>query len=384
MNIFKEPHKEKDIIGIMTGTSLDSIDICLASFKTVNSGKKMNIKYFDSFPLHIDLKNDILNITNSPAKINNISQLNYALAKIFADSVRKFLTKYKLTPEKIDAIGVHGQTLWHQPEKEIYCNVSTSSTFQALDLSAFAKLTGIPVIGNFRAGDMALGGQGAPLVPVFDLEFLRSDKNIIALNIGGISNITYLPKEDPKENIIAFDTGPGNMLIDLFSNLFFRKEYDDKGKIASSGSLIQELYTELMDIEYIKRNPPKSTGRELFNFDLVEHLLVPEYEKEDVLCTLTHFTASSIAVNTKMLDIDSGTVIASGGGIYNDYLMLLLNQKLTGLKSISSDEIGISSKAKEAACFAYLAYKYILGETGNIPSVTGASHETILGVLALQ
>jgi anhydro-N-acetylmuramic acid kinase len=293
-----------------------------------------------------------------------------------------------MTTKDIDLIGMHGQTVWHQPpvrNKLSTLNFQLPTTLQLGSAPALCSYLGIPVISDFRAADIAFGGQGAPLVPVFDREFLlENNQNVIALNIGGIANITYLPV---KGKVLAFDTGPGNVLIDGITKKLFFKDFDKSGKFASKGKLSKQLWDFLLRIEFIKIKPPKSTGREIFSGQLIEFIenLISQkrIRKEDAIFTITKFTAWSIAENIRLFASPSAKIIVSGGGSKNNTLMKLLKSELKESKIIISDNIGINSDAKEAISFAYLAWRNLAGLPGNIKSVTGASKEVTLGSLTL-
>ncbi len=362
-------------LGIMTGTSLDAIDIAMAEY----SDKSLKIIAFDEIKINAGLRKKIIQISEQPVSIKEISSLNFAVSEIYFRAVKEFSEKHNVNLKECEAVGIHGQTVWHQPSPCMIANIKTSSTLQLGNPNYLAKKTGIKVISDFRSGDMALGGQGAPLVPVFDRDFLFNGKNTIALNIGGIANITFIPESGIEDEIIAFDTGPGNMLIDIMAAELFDKKYDKNGEIAKQGKMIPYLYDNLMKMEYLTKKPPKSTGRELFNYNLISRLINTDYKPQDIIRTLTEFTASSIAINIKMLSIPYAQIIASGGGVKNTFLMELIRSKLKEYDILISDESGIPSDAKEALCFGYLAYLNLMKIPGNLPSVTGAARKTILG-----
>ncbi|MBK9248373.1 MAG: anhydro-N-acetylmuramic acid kinase [Ignavibacteria bacterium] len=315
--------------------------------------------------------------------IADVSFLTSALTEFHASAVVDACTACSITPEQLDGIGFHGQTVWHAPKptKKLYTKLG--NTLQLTSGQTLAALLSTTVVSDFRSADVALGGQGAPLVPLFDSVFLRdSTRNVIALNIGGIANITLLPASKA-EPVIAFDTGPGNVLIDASTTMFFGKNYDKNGSIAAAGRPIRTMLEQLKDHKFISQKPPKSTGREVFNKSWLEKRIrttfQPSIPSEDVVRTITEFTSWSIAENIRLFADPTSKIIASGGGIHNKTLMQLLKNELPKASIITSDEIGINSDAKEALCFAFLAYRTLGGLTGNIPSVTGASREAILG-----
>ncbi len=378
MSILEIPSKKKSIIacGIMTGTSVDGIDIALVRFTESDNNHDFEMISFDCFNLSTEAKELIEKAIREDCRTSEISKLNFLLSKEYAQAIEKLCKNSSFDQKKIDVVGVHGQTVWHEPE--------SGHTLQLCNLSNLANSTGNVVIGDFRSGDIALGGQGAPLVPIFDHAFLSDHINdVIALNIGGIANITYLPKGSGIEDLQAFDTGPGNTWIDLAMREFFDKKYDKNGETARKGKIIDTLFEKLITIEFIKREPPKSTGRELFSKKNFENIIDMSWEKVDILRTLTEFTAWSIAENMKMIGTEDSIVYVSGGGAKNDFLIERLSEYLHRSKIKSIAEIGINPDAKEAICFAYLAFRAMKGLESNIPSVSGAEKSTILGQIAL-
>jgi anhydro-N-acetylmuramic acid kinase len=375
------------ICGLMTGTSLDGIDCALAKFSVDSKGKhQMEIISSLTDEMPFEIKDKISSLIVSPDKvhISDISMLNFALPKLFDSSIRKLCSESGTDIADIVAVGMHGQTIWHDPTADRLRNMSTASTLQIASASVLSALSGTKVVADFRSADIALGGQGAPHVPIFDYNFLScADEDIITLNIGGISNITIMPAGCSEEEISAFDTGPGNTLIDYAMRRAYGREYDRDGKIARSGFLIPDMLEELMSLPYIKSKPPKSTGRELFNPDLIRQFMLDNrYLPEDIVRTLTEYTALTIAENIKIFASEKATIIASGGGIRNLFLKELLNEKLPDSKIVTSDEYGIEGDTKEALCFAYLAYRRLLGLHGNVQSVTGASGKVLCGIIA--
>jgi anhydro-N-acetylmuramic acid kinase len=260
------------------------------------------------------------------------------------------------------------------------------STLQIGDPGVIAKLTGIPTVGNFRIGDVALGGEGAPLVPYFDYLIFGSDEiNRLVLNIGGIANFTVLKRNCDVEEVIAFDTGPGNMVVDALVKIFFRKDYDEDGKIAQSGTVSQELLSKMSQHPFIAKKPPKSTGREEFGSAFVEKILKWSEEisldPKDIIATVSEFTAYAVYKNYEFFikpNVKIDEIIVSGGGAKNKFMVSALERYFKVPVKLS-DEFGISSDAKEAICFAVLANETISGNPANIKSVTGAVKRTILG-----
>lgn len=412
MIIIPKNNKSYFIIGIMTGTSMDCIDVSLCEFTIIDSKSKPKINLIDfrEYDFYNDFKSKITDLINNNLEtinavkntVKEISALNFYLADIFADCVLDTLKANNLTNSNIDAIAVHGQTIWHEPSGSSFLDREVSHTYQIFNGSALAKKTDIPVVYDFRSGDVALGGQGAPLVPIFDFNYFSEfDKNIAVLNIGGIANVTLLNSHNPHD-VVAFDTGPGNMLIDFIAKKYFNQKYDKNGDLAKKGNVVNNLLQTLISHEYFEKLPPKSTGRELFGekyieSKLLENFTFSEFENEqlkfDILRTVTEFTIQTIVSQiTKFLHIKNKSkldkLIISGGGTNNSFLIDRLreefesNSSLNGLKLLISDDLGVKSQSKEAIAFAYLGYLFLVGEKGNLPSVTGASRETILGVIA--
>jgi anhydro-N-acetylmuramic acid kinase len=385
--LFKNFHEEwlsqpRVVCGIMSGTSLDGIDVALAEFSDNNGEHSFKTLAYQTVPFLKEVRQEILDIIQHEAPVAAVSRIHYLLPQLYADAVLKVCQEAGFKTSEIDAVGVHGQTVWHAPQDEV------ASTLQLGSVSALAQLLKIPVVGDFRAADVALGGQGAPLVPIFDYEFLKDDsRNVIALNIGGISNITLLPKGCLPENVVAFDTGPGNVWIDGAMKQYFGKNYDENGNFAREGRSLPRLLNALKDLDYIKKSPPKSTGRELFTPESLEKFLKdfasPHSPGEDIVRTLTEFTAWSIAENIRQFGKADSRLVISGGGVHNAVLLELLKAELPEAEVLKSDEIGLSSDAKEAICFAYLAYRALGGLPGNLPSVTGAKSSATLGVISL-
>lgn len=382
--------KPRNIISIMTGTSVDSADIVLSQFSHYPTNKfSYQLLSHKNYNFPRSLREKILSAINNKAKTSQISELHYELALFYSQILRKFLKDMpSFELKSIDAIGIHGQTVWHDTSSVKHNHNKVPCSLQLGSIGFLSALTNLPVIGDFRAKDIALLGQGAPLVPIFDFYFLRSkDEDTIALNIGGIANITYLPKGCKINKVIAFDTGPGNTLIDIAIKKLFKKPFDEGGKIASRGELNLSLISELMKIEFIHRKPPKSTGRELFSETLVNKILRKaereNIDRYDVISSLSYYTAWSIVENIKLYANPKCKIFVSGGGALNNYLINQLKLMLPKSIIIVSDEIGIPSSAKEALAFAFLAYLRLGNIKSNIPSATGAKKRTSLGVISI-
>ena len=268
--------KSKYVIGLMSGTSVDGVDVVLVDIK--GNGVKTKIKQlgFITYPFPKSMRELILkNAEINKGNVTDICKLNFLIARVYVNAIKTLCKKINFPLKQIDLIGSHGQTIQHLPQKEKLFGYNTSSTLQIGDPSVIAKLTGILTIGDFRVGDVALDGEGAPLVPYFDyIIFHSTKKNRALLNIGGISNITVLNKKSKVDDVIAFDTGPGNMLIDYLSKRFFSKDYDKDGKIAKSGKINSEMFDFLKQNDsFIERKPPKSTGREYYGQKFLASLI---------------------------------------------------------------------------------------------------------------
>lgn len=361
--------KDNFYIGLMSGTSMDSIDAVLVEIN------KNNIRLIQSHTHPIDnyLREELVHLcrsTHNGNAIELLGQLDVKIGRFFATAVTELLQKTSLPPHQIKAIGSHGQTIRHRPEGEY------PFTLQIGDPNVIAAETGITTIADFRRRDVALGGQGAPLVPAFH-QFLFRHINTTQwiLNIGGIANVTLL---QPGHEIIGFDTGPGNTLLDAWCLQHLKKRYDDKGAFGRSGIIHKSLLESLLTDPFFKKTPPKSTGFEYFNLTWLNNHLShhAELPPQDVQATLVEATALSIAavLNTKKATHNW----ICGGGTKNHYLMERL-QFHCHTQILLTDAVGIPTDWMEACAFAWLAYQTMNHQPGNIPSVTGASKPAILG-----
>lgn len=358
--------------GIMTGTSLDGIDIAICSIED-GSPERIVLDAFQTLPYPEDLADRIRAMMTEPADAAHINRLDHDLARAYADAVRAVAD-----PSTLDVIGMHGQTIWHEPPV---------GSWQAGNGVTLATLLGVPVVHDMRSTDIALGGQGAPLVPLFDHAVLsRADAHVVALNIGGMANVTSLPPSATLAEVTAFDTGPGNVLIDAAVRMLFGKRYDADGAIARAGRVIPRMFEHLQQHPYIHRTPPKSTGRESFSdtemTELIRRYGHGSIPSEDVVSTVTEFTAWSIAHHIDRYMSTASVIVVSGGGANNSFLMERLRGYVGERNVITSDAVGVPSEAKEAMCWAYLAWRTMAGRPGNVPSVTGAERPAILGSIA--
>ncbi|MHC1736749.1 MAG: anhydro-N-acetylmuramic acid kinase [Ignavibacteriaceae bacterium] len=388
-DLLKLSQKEtKHIIGLMSGTSLDGIDAVLIRVKGNSTKTKITQLAFGTYPFPAKMKEMMLrNVEYMGGNVTEICKLNFLIAVAYVRAVKKLCAKAGFPITKVDLIGSHGQTVHHLPKPETLFGFRTGSTLQIGDPAVIAKLTGITTIGDFRTGDVALGGEGAPLVPYFDYIMFHSESvNLALLNIGGISNITVLKKGGKGGEVFGFDTGPGNMLIDSLVRHFFNKEYDKDSRIALSGKVNIPLLKRLGETDrFIKQKPPKSSGREYYGKYFLPDILkeFASIPPEDFIATVTEYTAWSVFYNYKKFvknKVQIKELFISGGGANNPAIMISLQKHFgDNVKVKHAGALGIDSDAKEAICFAVLANETISGNPSNIPLVTGAGRETILG-----
>jgi len=379
----------RSILGLMSGTSCDGLDIAHIEISGSGSSTRFQFKSGQSFLYTKQQRETILGlIKGSHHTLKSLSQFNFYLAGIWAKMIHVFLEQSGLKSSTIDLIGSHGQTIWHQPVAENFADLEISSTWQTGDPSALANLLQIPVVGDFRVADVSVGGQGAPLIPYFDwIYFSQFKKNILAVNIGGISNLTYVSASGEFNDIIAFDSGPGNMLIDQAVKDLFDMDYDHNGKLAAEGEVHPNF------IEFIRSKdgfstaaPPKSSGREYYNSeflgDIIEFGLSHKLTKHDILSGLTAYTAEVIHSNYKnFIEPLSGVdvVAVGGGGAKNPLLMAKLQSCFANIEVKTVSFFELNEDFKEAIGFAVLANESICWNTSNVPQVTGASKPVILG-----
>ncbi|WP_053960344.1 anhydro-N-acetylmuramic acid kinase [Sulfobacillus thermosulfidooxidans] len=369
-------------IGLMTGTSADGIDAALVKIMGDDPWPTCQLIAFDYHPFSKKLRHDIFSLFQTSISLWQLGYVHSQLARDSADSVQRLLDYQGLQAEDVRVIGFHGQTISHFPE--------IGFSLQIGDATLLAALTGIPVVSNFRAGDLAVGGQGAPLIPYFDYAMFRSKaRTRVLLNIGGIANITIIPQDAAIQDVIGFDTGPGNMLIDGTIALIShgKQAFDEGGHIAGLGQANAVLVKKWMSHPYFKQAPPKSTGREVFGLDfcqqLVSEMQRQHMSQEDSLRTITAFVAESIAQSIRQYVFDPYDLIVAGGGMHNQTLMTELSTRLGRINWQKTDDYYIPGDAKEAMAFAYLAWQYLEGRPTNVPSVTGAKKAVCLGNLFL-
>lgn len=377
------------VVGLMSGTSLDGVDAALARLRGSGASLEIELLAFISLPYKDDLRQLIFkNSQPASSSVLEISQLNVRLSHVYADVVKQLLREAGVALELIDAVGCHGQTIYHVPDAEDCAGMPTRSTLQIGDPSTLANVLNTTVVGDFRLADMAFGGQGAPLVPYFDyVYFSDPSENRALLNIGGIGNLSVIPAGAGSDNIIAFDTGPGNMVIDAVVQHFWGEPYDASGRYAASGQPNEQLLNTLLESPYYQRVPPKSTGREYFNQSYVDDVLsraqVLSMDKpEDIVATVSCLTIETIARAFESFiqpGIEVARVIVSGGGVHNTFIMNGLAERLKPVQVQSMQDFGLDPDAKEALCFAVLAHETLNRSASNVPSATGASQPAILG-----
>ncbi len=386
---------ERLVVGLISGTSADGVDAALVRV-IGDKPKRVETLAFTTLPYPTEIRKAVLEVSHN-GDIETLCWLNFALGELFAEAALRVIEIAGFARKRVQLIGSHGQTVRHLPpnrKSRITSSVSHIGTLQIASPAVIAVRTGIPVVSDFRAKDMAVGGQGAPLVPLVDWLLLRHpNKTRIALNIGGIANLTVLPAKAKANDVLAFDTGPGNMLIDGAVRHFSggALNYDRNGEWARQGKFDKKLLRWLMSHSFLHQPPPKSTGREMFGDAFLREVLERAKSlgltERDTVATLTAFTAESIAdairrfVLPKFGRVDE--LIVSGGGANNPTLMAMLCEKLPETEIRRSDELGINADAKEAIAFAVLAHRTVMGFAGNIPSATEAKMPVILGSITL-
>jgi len=376
----------RTVVGVLSGTSVDAVDVVIVKISGMNTSTKIKVIDFESYPIDFKLKGYIIKCSsNKGSDVEKITKLNFVLGSLFADSVKKLISRNNLTTKNIDLIGSHGQTIYHFPFEKKLFGFNSKSTLQIGDPAVIANQTGITTIGDFRVADIAAGGNGAPLVSYLDfILFNHKNKNRTYVNIGGIANVTYLKRAGKQNEVIAFDTGPGNMLIDSLMKKLFNKKFDKDGAAAANGKVNNVLFKYLcLRDKFYGKNYPKSTGREYYGQDFVSDIIAnsKKMKSEDIISTVTKFTSYTIHYNLKNFLIDE--LIISGGGAKNYSLINFLKKYFKGIEVKVIDENGINEDNKEAVLFAVLANELINGSKTNITSVTGSHKNVFLGKICL-
>jgi anhydro-N-acetylmuramic acid kinase len=372
----------------MSGTSADGIDVAVVRVLGRGFRTRFELLHHQAFPYPPRVRRAVLAMMNaSKASVADLARLNFLLGDLYADAVRASAKHAHLA---VDLVGCHGQTIYHQGTARAYLGRNIACTWQTGEGAVIAARTGVPVVSDFRPADMAAGGTGAPLVPFLDyLLYRHRRRGRIVQNIGGIANLTAIPAKAVPQQVIAFDTGPGNMVMDAVTERLFARPFDRHGRIAARGRVLDVVVSELMRQPFFRRPPPKTAGREEFGREFVAGFLrlCRRARKEDVVATATALTAYSIADAVRAFVAPAGDkrfreMIVSGGGAKNSTLMSMLAAELTGLKLRTSDEFGLPSEAKEAVAFAILAYQTWRRVPSNIPAATGAERPAVLGKIS--
>ncbi len=374
----------------MSGTSADGIDVAIVKVRPDRNGLKLHLAVHAAFPYSSSLRSAVLAAMDAKSiSTAELARLNWRLGIAYAEAVRETLRRHGA---KIDLIGCHGQTVYHQAIPQKYAGRNVACTWQIGEPALLAAELSVPVVSNFRPADMVAGGQGAPLVPLLDyVQFADAKRARILQNIGGIGNLTFIPPAAGIDDLLAFDTGPGNMVIDACMQRLFNKSYDRDGKVAARGSILEAPLVAALQHPYFRLVPPKSAGREEFGKVFVEQFLrncrKSKAKPEDVITTATALTAESITrafsqfVQSKLHSGIAIDYFVSGGGAKNPTLIKMLRQKLEplGCRLMQTSAAGIPVDAKEAVAFALLAYYTWHYRPANVPSATGAKRPAILG-----
>jgi anhydro-N-acetylmuramic acid kinase len=356
------------VAGVMSGTSLDGIDVAIVDIK----GRDVQTLAFTSTPYPEAVRAAILAVSNAATTTGAISRLNFQLGELYARAIRKTMQRYGA----VELIGCHGQTIFHEGGR---------NTLQIGEAAVIADRTGIPVVSDFRPRDIAAGGQGAPLVPFVDYLLLRDARRTrVALNLGGIGNITVIPAGAKPDRVVAFDTGPGNMVIDALvaEHTGGKRKYDRGGKLAARGNVNRKLLDELLQDSYYRQRPPKTAGREQYGKEFIARLKRSRVPMEDLITTATVLTAATVALGVRRQVKGAADLIVSGGGAHNPQILAHLAAYLPGVTIATSSDYGIDVDAKEAIAFAVLAHETWHGKPSNLPSATGARRPVVLGKIS--
>ena len=385
----------RHVVGMMSGTSVDGVDAALVEISGTDSEPKVKLLAFENKPYPPQVREKIFSLfTPANATVDKVGYMNFLLGEIYAKSALSVIEKAGMKPEKIDVIGSHGQTIWHAPIPESPDGIPVAYTVQIGEGSVIAERTGILTVSDFRVADMAAGGQGAPLVPFSEYLLYRREKETILLqNIGGIGNMTVMPAGAKPRDVFAFDTGPGNMIIDAVISAVTggEKTYDAGGETAAKGRVCNALLDILKEEPYYRQPLPKTTGREHFGVQYTEKILSWWKENpipvEDLLATVTDLTAYSIADAYERYVLPkyrANEIIVGGGGSYNATLLRFMKERFAphGVAVRTQEDLGLSSDAKEAVAFALMADCCMRGRANTLPSVTGAEHPAVMGKIS--
>jgi anhydro-N-acetylmuramic acid kinase len=389
-------NKTMIVAGVMSGTSADGINVALVRLDANSRRGRTNFKLLGHAerPYPKKVRAAVLATMNaSQASVADVARLNFLLGELYSDAVLAAQRKFHV---KVHLVGCHGQTLYHQGEPQRFLGRTLTTTWQTGEAAIIAARVDVPVVSDFRPADMAVGGKGAPLVPFLDYMLFRDPRiGRIVQNIGGIANLTAIPAGASANDVIAFDTGPGNMVIDAVTEKLFGQPFDRNGKIAASGKVLDKVILKFLERNFFKRKQPKTAGREEFGREFVSEFLQScgRCSKQDAVATATALTAKSIALAISHHAIQNSSsvrkpefseMILSGGGAKNSTLVAMLTSKLAplGLRLRFTDEFGLPSEAKEAAAFAVLAHETWHRRPSNLPSATGAKRAAVLGKIS--
>jgi anhydro-N-acetylmuramic acid kinase len=400
------------VAGVMSGTSADGINVALVRVGDTRGGARQRlgtasmVRGHDcpghtvkllghvEFPYAKQVRSAVLGAMNAAEiSVADLARLNFLLGELYADAVLSAQRRFRV---KSELVGCHGQTLYHQGERKPFLGRKVATTWQTGEAATIAARVGVPVVSDFRPADMAVGGKGAPLVPFLDyLLFADSPGGRVVQNIGGIANLTAIPAGAAASEVVAFDTGPGNMVLDAVTEELFGRPYDRGGKIAASGKALDRVIDDILRRPFFRKTPPKAAGREEFGREFVREFLQScgRARKQDVVATATALTARSIADAVQRFVVKASPggrkqpyaeMILSGGGAKNPTLVRMLSNELAsvGIKIRFSDEFGLPSEAKEAVAFAMLAYETWHRRPSNLPSATGAKRAVVLGKIS--
>ncbi|MBI3812099.1 MAG: anhydro-N-acetylmuramic acid kinase [Nitrospirae bacterium] len=376
------------LIGLISGTSTDGVDAALVEMTGGGLHSRLKLVRFATYPYPRELRAQLVRLTHD-GRVEDLSRLNVYVGELFARAAIRIAKEAGLPLSRIDLIGSHGQTICHQPEPRKMGGMKIRSTLQIGEPSIIAERTGITTVADFRPRDMAAGGEGAPLTPYLHyILFHNPRRPRLIVNIGGISNVTYLPSAKGLSNLLAFDAGPGNMLIDgiVQHRTNGRRTMDRGGVMARRGRVDEKLLSELLRHPFLNQRPPKTTGRELFGLAMIERVVrrakVLRLNPSDLLATTTAFTARAIAQAYEKFILPKGgvdEVIVGGGGTRNPTLMQFLQEAFGPIPVFTFEKFDLDSRALEAMAFALFAYGTIQGEPNNVPSATGAKRAVMMG-----
>lgn len=384
------------VVGLMSGTSVDGIDAALVEIAGHGDAAAVKLLAFDSYPFPPELRARVFRLFNPrEARVDAICQLDFLLGEVFAAAVERLLHDHGIDRDDVDIVASAGQTIWHDPEPvriEAWPGheIVTRSTFAIGQSAVIAERTGITTVGDLRVRDVAAGGQGAPLIAYADWVLLRdATRGRCVQNIGGIGNVTYLPPASKADEVVAFDTGPGNMVIDALAEVATEGvwKFDKGGELGAKGNVVAPLLEAWLDDPYFRRQPPKTTGREHFGVQFARRILTESQGVpiEDLIATATALTAESIARAYRDFVAPRGAideVIVGGGGAHNPTLMRMLRERLNGARLLSHEDLGIDSNAKEAIALAIIGNDAVAGLNTNIPGATGG-RPTVLGKISV-